>query len=89
MLAFTMQLTIIKLINLSDTLTSNVLQNPVAEEEEEEHGSENASFEFINVQYSYHFTVFEKIIDRIRNNDFIEYRFNLINTFNPPPEYSI
>jgi hypothetical protein len=84
-----MQLTIINLINLNDTLTNNLLQNPIAEEEEEEHGPENSLSEFISIQFSFNFNVFEKLVSHNCKKEFIHYRYNLIDTFNPPPEIII
>lgn len=81
-----MQYTIIDLIKLNDTLTKNLLQNPISEEEEEEHLDERPSDQMLEDLMSFNIIIFKKLSQFPFNEDCLNYRFSVINSLNEPPE---
>ncbi len=89
MLAFAFQYTIIDLINLDDTLTQNILQNPISEEEEEEKVDDAKDCQFYQVPYQLNlFVGNEKANSYFKSNSFC-YKNSFIKTLNQPPEHNL
>lgn len=85
MVAFSMQFTIIDVIKLNETISKNILQNPISEEEEEESADTNADH-YIYVQNQFDVVGFEQGIHHCINNSCSNYRIDVFKTLNDPPE---
>jgi len=59
-LAFNFQLTIINFIKTNDSITKNLIQNPISEEEEET--GDNTSCQFLNTHQEFEFFTSIKLL---------------------------
>lgn len=91
MLAFTLQYTIIDVINLNKEFTKNLLQNPVSEEEEEEENinSEIDHLKFFNLSPVFNFSSCEILNSKISHINCRYYSSNIITAPNQPPEFKL
>ena len=90
MLAFTFQYTIINLINLNDTLTQNLMQNPISEEEEEEEKvNESKAFHFFQTKDQLSLFICNEKANSYFKSICVCYENSFIKTLKQPPERTL
>jgi len=85
-LSFSLKYAVIDLVNLNDTITKSLLQNPNSDEEEEEQPDNSTSDLFLQINNDFSLLVFNLKFKREWNKNCFKYNFNLIDLLNLPPE---
>ncbi|HRG59332.1 MAG TPA: hypothetical protein PK323_10275 [Bacteroidia bacterium] len=89
MLQFTLQCSVISILKLNDSLTKNLLQNPISEEEEEEEEEGNNHSKHIQFIHSENLLVFHFAIQIETFFDVLmdaSYLISFCKSLNEPPE---
>ena len=85
-LSFSLKYAVIDLVNLNDTITKSLLQNPNSDEEEEEQPDNSTSDLFLQINNDFSLLVFNLKFKREWDKNCFKYNFNLIDLLNLPPE---